>query len=44
MERELRSVVTISKSVLMVCYWVGTNVLGMKAKYEEYEVDITNSV
>ncbi|KAH9222517.1 hypothetical protein DL95DRAFT_380827 [Leptodontidium sp. 2 PMI_412] len=43
-DRELRSVVTISKLVLKVCHWVGTKVLGMEAKYEEYEVDIADSV
>jgi hypothetical protein len=41
--RELRSAVMISK-LLKVCHCVGTKVLGMKAKYEEYEVDIGDSM
>ncbi|PVH71239.1 hypothetical protein DL98DRAFT_521183 [Cadophora sp. DSE1049] len=43
-DRELRSRITISRLVLKVCYWVGTKVLGMKAQYEEYEVDVAESV
>lgn len=35
-EKELKSVITISRRVRKSCYWVGTNLLGMKASYEEY--------
>lgn len=34
---ELRSVVIISRLVLSSCYWVGTTLLGMRTRYEEYE-------
>ena len=40
-DKELQSRVSISRLVLKICYWVGTKILGMEAKYEEYEGIIT---
>jgi len=36
MDRELKSRVTISKLVQKWCYWIGTTLLGMRERYEEY--------
>jgi hypothetical protein len=39
MERELRSRITVSRLVLRTCAWVGTRILGMKARYDEYDTN-----
>jgi hypothetical protein len=43
-DKELKSVVTISRLVQGLCFWVRTRILGMREKYAEYEAPIEGTL